>query len=174
MYRISEEIFAKTEKLLDLSHYDLSVPETKGGIVIYCVDGRFYKPDNSLLEALVKKLGWEYYDLVIEPGGIRVLASHDPKDAEERRSVVKRIKTNVELHCEKRGIHGVNMAYVDHHDCGGYGYVKAFTNLDAQYRRFALDLERAEEVTHNEIVPEARVKLFVVMDDGTVHPLVKV
>jgi hypothetical protein len=171
MYRIADEPFVRTKEPLDMSHYDLT--ETDGGIIVWCVDGRFHKRGNSLLHAFLEKKGWEYYDLIIEPGAIRVLASHDPKDAAERGSLIYRLRKSKEFHAAKGGSYGTNVVLADHDDCGGYGYRKVFNDLNAQFRRFVLDLESAKRAFLQEIDPTANVELYVAKGNGGLYPLME-
>jgi hypothetical protein len=141
---------------IDPTHYDLG---NGGAVIVWCFDDRFNKIGSSMLDALVKSNGWEHKDLITEPGGVKVLASEDPRDTAEKQSLLNRIKSGIRLH------HANTIILSVHIDCGAYGYSKSFSDGTEEYK-LASDLTRAEELLKKEISPDITIESYILKMDG--------
>ena len=132
--------------------------------IVVCIDPRWWnkRGGNSIssVQALVDAKAWTFVPLS-EAGGIKVIASDDPADADRRETLLARIEQEIGLH------HPRILALTVHRDCGAYGYAKAFNNdAERENDRLYGDLQRAQEVLMPLFGSRARIEFYVFDAEG--------
>lgn len=122
--------------------------------VVWCFDHRFH----LVVQKLLKKIGVEYFDLIVAAGGAKNLSS--PSSEIERQFVLGQLKSSIRLHDTK------NVILMVHSDCGAYGGLAAFNNdaaNEAEHHR--QEMHKAVAYLKTEI-PDVAVRGFFVDFEG--------
>lgn len=148
----------KREILFDIdpTHYSLSGDEA---VIVWCFDDRFNTVGHSMLDAIVKSRNWVHRDMVTEPGGAKLLSSENVDEAQEKQSLLNRIKSGIVLH------HARTVILSTHIDCGAYGYSKSFP-AGTEEERLISDLVHAEQFLKGEIPADISIESYSLKMDG--------
>jgi len=118
-----------TEYTVALVHY------TAGFLAFGCLDDRFYKPFDTLVEVLKKQGGHDHVDRIVFAGGAHDLAV---ADSAEQESLFGQIEKSIKLH------HTHSLVAVTHEDCGVFGE-EAKCDGDRE-KQFSVHLAKHQEI----------------------------
>jgi hypothetical protein len=121
--------------------------------IVWCFDNRF---DNGFRKFL-KRIGVVNSDPIKVAGGAKCLAS--PSLESDREFVLEQIRTSIRLHDTERVILMV------HSDCGAYGGLGAFPDIEAERVHHRDELRRATDTLHR-AMPRIEVEPYFVDFDG--------
>lgn len=122
-------------------------------LIVYCVDCRGKKA----LEEFISKNKFQYYDLVMIPGGAKAIAGQNEA---ERIVIVNYIKKLIELHKAKRVI------LATHIDCGACGGNSAFNNDPEKERQTHEQWLKAAQYFLSRLFPSISSEIYFVDFEG--------
>ena len=125
--------------------------------IVWCFDNRF----DLAFHKFLRKSGVIFTDPIKIAGGAKSLAS--PANPSDREFVLDQIRASIQLHGTKRVI------LMAHSDCGAYGGLETFGDVEKERQHHREELLRAIDVLNREI-PGLQIDGYFVDFEGVWEP----